>query len=275
VYGGVLPGNVSGKSVTMARSPDHEHGVTGEERAAPGGLAAPAARSTAVKRLDEPTERLFRALSSRRGRRIFHPSGIAYAGSLTPLRDADVFSRGGERRVLLRFSRGLGLPGPLADFLGLAVRIEGDGPGNEQQDLLLASSLPGRVGKFVLWPAETFFETTFTTVLPYESPRGRVLVGARVEGPSRRRGYALRELDERVRAGGVRFTLAVARVGEAWREDASVTVLERLPQSAAERLRFHPWRSAGDLRPAGLVNALRGPAYAGSQRGRAARGGEE
>lgn len=257
----------------MARGPDHERGATGEEQGASGSLAPPVERSAAVERLDQPTERLFRALSSRRGRRIFHPSGIAYAGSLTSIGASDVFSGEGKRRVLLRFSRGLGLPAPLADFLGLALRIVADGPGDADQDLLLASSLPGRAGKFVLWPAETFFETTFTSVLPYRSRRGRVLLGARVEGgPGRRRGHALQELDERVRTGGVRFTLAAARASEPWREEAAVSVLERLPESAAERLRFHPWRSAGDLRPAGLLNALRGPAYAGSQRGRDERG---
>ena len=174
-------------------------------------------------------------------------------------------------RAVVRFSRALGVPPPVPDFLGLAVRaLDAYGRGRHQ-DLLLASCLPGVAGMYAPWPAASFFGATFTSLLPYRGPRGRVLVGARVDGSSRGRADALAELVERAERRDVRIRLVVAGARGRWREIGLLEVDGRLPNEEAEALRFHPLRSGGDLRPTGVLNRLRGPAYVGSQRGRASR----
>lgn len=42
----------------------------------------------------------------------------------------------------------------------------------------------------------------------------------------------------------------------------------RLPASVADDLRFDPWHTGASLRPVGLLNRLRRPAYVASQRSR-------
>jgi hypothetical protein len=72
---------------------------------------------------------LFGGLSRLRGRRIFHPHGVGYSGTLTIDRPAPGYAgvpllqRAGEHAVITRFSRAVGLPEPLPDALGLALRI--------------------------------------------------------------------------------------------------------------------------------------------------------
>src|SRR5918994_4873526 len=91
--------------MTRARSCDVERGPVADSPVEPA-----AARSW----LDPVTFELFRRLSASRGRRIFHPSGAAYAacfaandqeGSVT----AGIFFPGFEHEALVPLSRGLGL----------------------------------------------------------------------------------------------------------------------------------------------------------------------
>ena len=63
----------------------------------------------------------------------------------------------------MRFSRGAGLPEPLPDILGVAVRVlDSHGPGGHQ-DFLLATSSGLPVAHHALLPATTFWERDATT----------------------------------------------------------------------------------------------------------------
>src|SRR3954447_3771270 len=85
----------------------------------------------------------FAGLSAVRRARVFHPDGAAFSATL------DVRGNRAERwgvrlldeearhRSLVRLSRGIGVPEPLPDILGLAVRVlDAHGP-DQHQDLLL------------------------------------------------------------------------------------------------------------------------------------------
>src|SRR5687768_8860748 len=85
----------------------------------------------------------------RRGRRKpLHPDGAVLPGTLrrsgapttwgTPWLDAT-----GEHEATVRLSRSAGLPPPLPDILGLAIRVRVD---NRDADLLLSTTGRGRVG---------------------------------------------------------------------------------------------------------------------------------
>jgi hypothetical protein len=90
--------------------------------------------------------------------------------------------------ALLRFSRGAGLPEPLPDALGVAIKLpDAHGPGADQ-DLLLTSSSDRPLLRRLLFPARSFLRRAFSTALPYELGDERVvflLVPVQVRGGSR------------------------------------------------------------------------------------------
>jgi hypothetical protein len=76
------------------------------------------------------------------------------------------------RPVVARVSRSIGLPAPLPDILGLALRVD-------DADIEFASTgwlVPGR---FALLPRRRAERATFGILLPYRGTRGPVLLGAR------------------------------------------------------------------------------------------------
>ena len=91
------------------------------------------------------------------------PSGVAWL-------DAP-----GEDAAIVRVSRGIGLPDALPDIQGLAIRILLDG---READLLLASTGLGRLTRYVLTPTRQPAGRALTSLLPYRSPRGALLLAA-------------------------------------------------------------------------------------------------
>jgi hypothetical protein len=71
----------------------------------------------------------FYALAALRRGRSLHPTGIGFQGWLRVLNERPprpgvaLFQPGATHPALLRFSRGAGLPGPLPDVLGVAMRL--------------------------------------------------------------------------------------------------------------------------------------------------------
>jgi hypothetical protein len=194
------------------------------------------------------TERWFEALSAARGRRILHPDGIAFRGSLrvdASLPGTLLAKTGSRHEVLARFSRALGVPRSLPDFLGLALRID------ERQDVLLAAAAAAPVARYLPRPARTSAGLTFTSLLPLRAGARVCLVGARVH-----------------RRDPLTVALAVAPPGGRWRRVATIELPERVPPDTA--IAFDPWLAEGGIVPWGSLNALRAPAYRGSRRGRLA-----
>jgi hypothetical protein len=83
--------------------------------------------------------------------------------------------------VTARVSRSVGLPAPLPDVIGLAMRMPtADG----FADLELASTGIGVPGRFVLVPHRTPSRATFGSLFPYRGTSGPVLVCARPVSPT-------------------------------------------------------------------------------------------
>jgi hypothetical protein len=200
----------------------------------------------------ERTASFWRTLSSLRGTRIFHPRGGAWsavaevpggAGAGVPLLD-----RPGTYAATVRLSRGAGLPEPLPDVVGIALRLhDAHGPGRHQ-DLLMNASLDLPVLHHLMVPVRT---GVFSSILAYDVGGTLALFGA------------LRDPREE---GG--FQLAVARVLRRFTPVADIRLGDRLPQADADALRFNPWHTGGGIRPAGPFQRARAAAYRGSQRGR-------
>jgi hypothetical protein len=177
--------------------------------------------------------------------------------------------------ALLRFSRGAGLPEPLPDALGVAVKLpDAHGPGADQ-DLLLTSSTDRPLLRRLLFPARSFVRGAFSTALPYDLDEERVVLllvpaptkSGRSPGGVARGGGALAEL-RAAAAAGLGFELRAAGSYGPSQRLATVTVGQPLSAEQTAALRFNPWTTGPGIRPAGWLNLLRDAAYRASQRGR-------
>lgn len=141
--------------------------------------------------------------------------------------------------VLVRRSRAVGLPGSLPDVHGLALRVPLAGGGHA--DLLLASTGLGRLTRFVLTASRRPEGRPLTTLLPYRSPDGPLLVAA-------------------VPGAADRFELAYAPPAGAWRRFAELVVTDTAHRDAL--VSFDPLRNTiPGLENYEWVRRLREPSY--------------
>ena len=184
------------------------------------------------------------AATALRGARVFHPHGRTHDAVLTVTgglgTGAAVLDSPARHQGVVRLSRGAGLPAPLPDVEGLALRLPGQGVSGAPLDLLINSAWRYAFVPSVIAP-------TWSAILPHRTPSGRlVLLGARPEDG----GFAL---------------LAAAPLG-AWRQWGRLSLGAELD---GEHLRFAPTIGAPDLQPVELFRTLRSRSYDASQTARA------
>jgi hypothetical protein len=216
---------------------------------------------------------LFGGLSALRGKRVFHPNGVAYRATLTFLLEGQIdprlrFAAGTCADGVVRFSRGFGLPQKMPDFLGLAIKLRDLAGTGRDQDFLLVTSGEGPIMRHLLMPARGFFRHHYSTVLPYRSAWGddSVLFGAKPTAGLQ--GLADATFDDiavAAAAGLLRFDFLTASLGAHWKIAGSLLVTNKVDQDATEGLRFNPWNSHPSLVPAGPLNTWRKSSYEKSQ----------
>jgi hypothetical protein len=122
--------------------------------------------------------------AARRRTKPLHPDGEIRRATITrtggPTRSGVPWlDEPGRDDALVRESRGIGLPAAWPDIHGLAVRIDSASGG----DLLFANTGLGRLTRFLLTPARTSTSRPLTTLLPYRSPRGALVLAAVPDSP--------------------------------------------------------------------------------------------
>ena len=172
-----------------------------------------------------------------------HPEGVLQHATVTRYGSpagtgVPWLDQAGRDAALVRISRAVGLPDALPDVQGLALRID---PAGSPADLLFASTGLGRVTRYLLTPTRTIRGRPLTTLLPYRSARGPLLLAV-VPGPGRRHELAW--------AGplGPWTRFGVIELGEPLGDDTRISydpVLNELP----------------GLRQSSWVTRLREPAY--------------
>ena len=110
-----------------------------------------------------------------------HPRGSTIQGTLRRFgceqtTGAAWLDHEGADRVLVRHSRAVGLPHPVPEIFGLAIRVPTGGGGHG--DLLFASTGLGHLTRFILTFARSPYKRPLTTLLPYRTPAGPVLLSA-------------------------------------------------------------------------------------------------
>jgi hypothetical protein len=164
------------------------------------------------------------------------PSGVAW------------LDEPGEDQVLVRRSRSVGLPAPAPDVFGLAVRVptEGDAYG----DLLFASTGRGPLSRFVFTPTWAPDRRMMTTLLPYRTPAGAVLLAAR------HRTDEILELSW-ARGSGSWHSFASLRLGDESLDDPDAAVSFDPVRNTLPGLEVYDW-----------VRRLREPSYRSARRSR-------
>jgi hypothetical protein len=204
-----------------------------------------------------------------RGGKPMHPRGAVF--------DAVLERHGGAREwgvpwldeaatdtAVVRLSRGAGLPAPLPDLLGMAVRLPGDaGP----VDLLLSTTGRGRLGRLLPLPRRDT-AAVYSSIMAYRSDAGAIRLAALPEAdgvpsdPQPLAGVVRRE--------GLRFTLAAARGAGPWEPFATLTLTAPVPELDPD-VRFDAVRNPPPgLVPDGPMARFRAPAYARARSARAA-----
>ena len=233
-------------------------------------MRAPSLLEQAVRPLRGVSAATFANLSRLRGHRVFHPYGETFEANLTFERSADrwlpeVLARPRRHDAIVRFSRGLGLPNPLPDIIGMAIKLPDLYGTGWDQDWLLVTSGSDPVSRHLLLPTRDLVGRPYSTVLPYRRPSGSVTFGARALNVPPVR--SIESLLDAVRGGPIAFEFTIAPEG---RDHSRLGTLELLRRSegSGRPLRFNPWNSSSELRPSGALNELRRETYQASQRAR-------
>ncbi|WP_063759059.1 hypothetical protein [Streptomyces globisporus] len=226
-----------------------------------------------MNRLDVIAYRLARAAARRRGSRpALHPRGVVLTGRLTvpgppPAWGVPWLDRPGSYQVTARWSRAAGLPYPLPDGLGLALRVvDAEGPGRPLELLLTTSGRSGPV-RHVPLPRLSATAGPYSTLLGYAvGDRHGVVAAFPAPGtlgvPAHPRAVAAA-----VAVRPLHFVLGFA-AGRRWQPMARLTLLGE--EQAGDGEAFDPYRaSLTSFRPSRRLRGLRVAAYAGSRAGRA------
>ncbi|MFF2841350.1 hypothetical protein [Paenarthrobacter sp. NPDC057981] len=128
---------------------------------------------------------IFKAIKVVRPNRPIHPKGIRLVGTLErddgdrPASGIPWLDTPGSTEVEARISRSIGLPDALPDIIGLAVRFTEQG---ERSDMLLATTGPTGLGRFILRLRRDAAGAVFSSMMPYKSGSGPILIAARTIG---------------------------------------------------------------------------------------------
>lgn len=186
-----------------------------------------------------------RATKRRPRRRLIHRRGVVFEARLhPPERLPGPGARSYARRAVVRLSGTFGLPRPLPEWTGLAVRIfdreaGGPSPGGDPShvvDILLVSSVPEPELWRQMRPSREPLSSTFSSVTRYPLGGTDQVVAA---VPVERHPATLEELIRREVDCPIRFRLHIAELQGLWRDLGDLELIECREEDDAS-LRFRP-----------------------------------
>ncbi|WP_372792032.1 hypothetical protein [Paraconexibacter sp.] len=208
-----------------------------------------------------------------RSGKAVHPHGVTYGAELAmdggdgAPSGSSLLRTAATHPALVRFSRSLGLPRPLPDLLGVAIRVPDAYGAGHHQDVLAVSSTGAPGLRHVFLPAGDVQQRLYSSSLLYRAGSERFVIAVRPVADSPRPGGD-DEFDRLARAaatGALRFELVIARPTGSFTRVGELRIRDPLPDTL-DALRFNPFNCGGGLEPTGLLNRLRDYAYPLSQR---------
>jgi hypothetical protein len=233
--------------MSAASAPDRESGISSRRIAGrPPNVPLLTALTTPVRQATPVVAAVVRAASVVRGARVIHGRGRTVAGRLRMTGGdygAVLLDTEAEYDVVVRLSRSAGLPAPLPDVHGLAIRVpDVYGPGRHQ-DILLDStvSLP----LLRRWPVPAMRPRLYGSLLSLEIGGSRRLLGARRDGDC--------------------LELLVASPYGVWEAVGQLELGTDV--SHGRSIRFNVWNTGGGIRPVGAIQEWRRQSYEASRVG--------
>jgi hypothetical protein len=200
--------------------------------------------------------------------RLFHPDGVLAEGILERVAPPDEGLPMQSCDVIARVSKGIGLPGALADIAGLAWRIP---PPQDLRscvpwDVLLASTIAN--SRILLAPTMSWSRTTFSSLMPLRFQGGIWWVRARLVTKIDEPGLSLDTIRNQIDSGAINFDIDQASGRGGFRPLARLTLRHIDP--SRDDIGFDPVLHSDEdvqLVPNWLAN-FRRAAYQRSREGR-------
>ncbi|RLV56009.1 hypothetical protein D9V41_08945 [Aeromicrobium phragmitis] len=220
-----------------------------------------------MSRVMKVVESAFDLLARARSARGFHPVGDIFEASARWDDPASPTVRAlggpGSADALIRLSKGIGTPGGLPDFLGIALRIR---PDRAPIDLLLTTVGCRGWRRNVLSPTRGWSRTSYSTLLPYHASGDRVILALRPDIGAATPA-SMTAINAALATGTLGFAIEERRDGS-WKVIGRVEVTGR---RLVGDVSFDPYLvNLPNLAPVGFLAELRERAYVGSRRGRGA-----
>jgi hypothetical protein len=203
-----------------------------------------------------------------RNSRLFHPNGVLAEGLLERVAPPDEGLPMQSCDVIGRISKGVGLPGAMADVAGLAWRIP---PPQDLRscmpwDVLLASTIAN--SRFILAPTRSWSSTTFSSLMPLRFRDGTWWVRARLVTKIDEPGLSLDTIRNQIDSGGIVFEIEQAHGTGGFQPLARLQLRNLDPSN--DDIAFDPVLHSDEdvhLAPSWLAN-FRRAAYRRSREGR-------
>jgi hypothetical protein len=206
--------------------------------------------------------------AARHHRRLFHPDGVLAEGYLERLAPPDGGLPMQSCDVIARVSKGIGLPGAMADVAGLAWRVP---PPQDLRscmpwDVLLASTIAN--SRVVLAPTRSWSSTTFSSLMPLRFDGGLWWIRARLSTQIDEPGLSLDTIRNQIDSGILEFDVEQARGLSGFSPLARLTLRHLDPST--DDIAFDPVLHSDEdvqLAPSWLAD-IRRAAYRRSREGR-------
>ena len=200
--------------------------------------------------------------------RLFHPTGVLANGTIERIAATGEGLPMVSGEVVGRVSKGVGLPGALPDFAGVAWRMPPPLPPSTPWDVLLASTTGGALGRILLRPVTSWSGATFSSLMPLGFRGGvwwlRARLATIIDGP----GLSLDSIADQIGCGGIDFDIEQAAGTGDFRPLARLSLREVVPPG--RDLAFDPTLHSppGVKLLPGWLTDFRRAAYRRSRQGR-------
>jgi hypothetical protein len=202
--------------------------------------------TTPLRQVAPAVSAAVRVASLVRGSRVIHGKGRTVAGRLQVLGGsygAQLLDTPDEYDAVVRLSRSVGLPAPLPDVHGLAIRIPDAYGTGRHQDLLLDSTASAPFLR--RWPLPRRRPRVYSSLHSFDIGGRRRLLGARWNG------------DE--------LELLTATPHRPWEVFGRLVLDDEI--TSAPQLQFNVWNTGGGITPVGALQEWRRRSYEASRVG--------
>jgi hypothetical protein len=207
--------------------------------------------------------------SAIRRRRIFHPVGVMANGTIERLAAPKDGLPVESSEITGRVSKGVGLPGPLPDIIGLAIRLPPLPFAPTPWDILMASAGSGVLTRFALRPVASW-RAPMSSLMPLRHGGKYWWVRAKMASTLEGSGLSLDKIADKIDSDGIDYEIDQAAGTSEFQPLARVRLHQVISVGATNDVAFDPTtHTAPDVKLAPeWLTEIRRRSYERSREGR-------